>query len=92
VIEADTRAGRKRAGAIQALLQPGETVVWTGAPQGSLFLSRRQGAAIAFTLSWWLVVLLLGWTARAFADSPLMIVIGLIVLIGVMQDSWRTGR
>lgn len=90
--ETGTRAARKRAAAVQALLKPGETVVWTGAPQGQLFLSRRQGAAIAFSLVWWLVLLSAAWSMRAFADSPLLIVIGLFVAIGALQDSWRTGK
>lgn len=90
--EAETRAARMRAAAVQALLKPGETVVWTGAPQGQLFLSRRQGAAIVFNLIWWLILLSAAWSMRAFAESPLLIVIGLFVAIGALQDSWRTGR
>lgn len=90
--EAERRGAHKRTVAVQALLQPGETIVWTGASQGRLFLSRRQGAAIAFNLAWWLIVLCVGWSARAFAGSPLLIVIGIFVVIGAMQDSWRTVR
>lgn len=81
-----------RAHAVEALLQRGETVVWTGAPQGMLFLSRRQGAAIAFSLIWWMITLFIAWSMRAFANSPLLIAIGLIVVIGAVQDSWRTGK
>ena len=90
--DADTPGSRKRAAAVRALLQPGETVVWTGASQGRLFLSRRQGAAIAFSLLWLASLLFVGWSMRAFADSPLLIVFGVFVGIGVLQDSWRTGR
>lgn len=91
-MDTDAFVARKGAASIQALLQPGEVVVWTGVPKGPLFLSRRQGAAIAFGLVWWLALLWLGWTFRTFGDSPLLIVIGLVMLIGVLQDSWRTGR
>jgi hypothetical protein len=78
--------------AARGLLQPGETIVWTGAPQGLLFLSRRQGAAVTFNLVWWLIMLLIAASAWAMRDSPLVIVLMLIFLIGVLQDSWRTGR
>jgi hypothetical protein len=78
--------------AAHGLLQPGETIVWTGAPQGLLFLSRRQGAAVTFNLVWWLILLLIAASAWAMRDSPLVIVLMLIFLIGVIQDSWRTGR
>lgn len=78
--------------AVEALLQPGETIVWTGAPLGRLFLSRRQKAAIAFSLGWWLILLVVGWSLRAFAESPLLIAIGLFFIIGAAQDSWRTGK
>ncbi|MDO9586708.1 MAG: hypothetical protein Q7J13_02130 [Brevundimonas sp.] len=78
--------------AARGLLQPGEKIVWTGAPHALLFLSRRQGAAVAFNLVWWLILLLAGASAWAMRDSPLVIVIGGIFLIGVLQDSWRTGR
>lgn len=74
------------------LLAPGEHLVWTGAPATFLFVSRRQGAAIAFNLVWWLIMLLVGASAWALRDSPLVIVIGIFLLIGVLQDSWRTGR
>lgn len=74
------------------LLQPGETVIWTGSPQSLQFLSRRQGAAIVFNLVWWLIMLLVGASAWAMRDSPMVIVLGIVFLIGVLQDSWRTGR
>lgn len=90
--DADAGGTRGRTAAIQARLQAGETIVWTGAPHGRLFLSRRQGAAIAFTLAWWLIILFVGWSARAFAGSPLLIAVGVFVGIGALQDSWRTGR
>lgn len=74
------------------LLHPGEKIIWTGAPQSLQFLSRRQGAAIVFNLAWWLIMLLVGASAWAMRESPIVIVIGIILLIGVLQDSWRTGR
>jgi hypothetical protein len=77
--------------AARGLLQPGETIVWTGAPHGLLHLSRRQGAAVAFNLVWWLILLLISASVWAMRDSPLVIVLVLIFLIGVLQDSWRTG-
>ena len=78
--------------AARGLLQPGERIVWTGAPHALLFLSRRQGAAVAFNLFWWLILLLIGASVWAMRDSPLVIVLGVIFVIGVLQDSWRTGR
>jgi len=78
--------------ATRHLLQPGEKVIWTGSPTTLQFLSRRQGAAIAFNLAWWLIMLWLGAWAWAMRDSPLVIVLGIVFLIGVLQDSWRTGR
>jgi len=92
VSDGETRAAGKRAAAVQAQLNPGETAVWTGVPQGWLFLSRRQGAAIAFNLVWWLILLSAAWAMRAFAGSPLLIAVALFMVIGAMQDSWRTGR
>lgn len=80
------------ANAARSLLQPGETIVWTGAPHSLLFLSRRQGAAVAFNLVWWLMMLVIAASAWAMRDSPLVIVLGIIFVIGVLQDSWRTGR
>lgn len=90
--ETETRAVRKRAAAVQARLQSGETVIWTGVPRGRLFLSQRQKAAILFSLGWWLILLFTAWSMRAFAESPLLIVLGLFVAIGAAQDSWRTGK
>ena len=90
--EGETRAAGKRAAAVEALLKPGETVVWTGAPRGWPLLSRRQKAAILFSLAWWSGLLFTAWSARAFAGSPLLIVLGLFVAIGAAQDSWRTGK
>lgn len=78
--------------AARSLLQPGERIVWTGAPHSLRFLSRRQGAAIAFNLVWWLIMLLVGASAWSMRESPIVIVVGVILLIGVLQDSWRTGR
>lgn len=78
--------------ALRNLLKPGEKVIWTGAPGSMQFLSRRQGAAIAFNLIWWLIMLWLGAWAWAMRDSPMIIVLGVVFLIGVLQDSWRTGR
>lgn len=92
MIDADRRGSGRRSAGIQALLQPGETVVWTGAPQGLPSLSRRQGAAVAFNLAWWASLLFVGWSMRAFAGSPLLIALGVFVGIGALQDSWRTGR
>lgn len=89
--EAETRAARKRAAAVQARLQSGETVIWTGVPRGRPFLSRRQGAAILFSLGWWWCLLMAAWAARAHADSPLLITVGVFVVIGALQQSWRTG-
>ena len=77
--------------AARGLLQPGEKIVWTGAPHALLFLSRRQGAAVAFNLFWWLILLLAAASVWAMRDSPLVIVLGVIFLIGVLQDAWRTG-
>lgn len=79
-------------GPARALLQPGEKIVWTGAPQSLLFLSRRQGAAVAFNLVWWLIMLLVGASGWSMRESPIVIVVGVILLIGALQDSWRTGR
>lgn len=76
----------------RGLLRPGEKIVWTGAPHSLQFLSRRQGAAIAFNLVWWLILLLVGASAWAMRESPIVIVLGIVFLIGVLQDSWRTGR
>jgi hypothetical protein len=56
------------------------------------FLSRRQGAAVVFNLVWWLIVLLVGASAWAMRESPIVIVVGIVVVIGALQDSWRTGR
>lgn len=78
--------------AARGLLQPGEKIVWTGSPHSLQFLSRRQGAAVAFNLVWWLITLLIGASVWAMRDSPLVIVLGVVFLIGVIQDSWRTGR
>jgi hypothetical protein len=77
--------------AARRLLQPGETIVWTGAPHSLQFLSRRQGAAMAFNLAWWLLMLLVGVSAWSMRGSPIVIVVAVILLIGVLQDSWRTG-
>lgn len=78
--------------AARDLLQPGERVIWTGAPHSLQFLSRRQGAAIVFNLFWWLILLLVGASAWELRESPIVIVIGIVFLIGLLQDSWRTGR
>ena len=78
--------------AARRLLQPGERIVWAGAPHSLQFLSRRQGAAIAFNLAWWLLMLLVGVSAWSMRGSPIVIVVAVILLIGVLQDSWRTGR
>lgn len=78
--------------AVRDLLQPGERVIWTGAPHSLQFLSRRQGSAIVFNLVWWLIMLLVGASVWGLRESPIVIVVGIVLLIGVLQDSWRTGR
>ena len=77
---------------IDSLLKAGETVLWTGGPHGALFLSRRQGAALAFNLVWWALCVMIGAWAITMRDSPIVIVLMLVILIGVLQDTWRTGR
>lgn len=77
---------------IGPLLEPDEHVVWAGRSGTHLFLSRRQGAALAFNILWWLIILSAATSLWGFRDSPLVLVVGLIFAIGALQDSWRTGR
>ncbi len=74
------------------LLGAGEGLVWSGRPGTGFYASQRQIAALAFTTVWWLVLLVIGWEAWGLRDSPLVLVVGGILLIGALQDSWRTGR
>ncbi len=73
------------------LLEAGEGLVWSGRPGTGFYASQRQMAALAFTTLWWLGLLVIGWQAWGLRDSPLVLVVGGVLLIGALQDSWRTG-
>ncbi|WP_417232939.1 hypothetical protein [Brevundimonas sp.] len=75
---------------VGALLEPGEHLVWSGAPGARLFLSRRQAVAAAFLVLHGALALLLVLTVQGlFGFGP--VTVGAVALAGLslVVQGWR---